>query len=299
MRCKELTFLVVVFSFLPLMSSRAQDATSRLIPFTLSTSLPPSTTQEVEVDLWDASSGGVLIFDESYSGPNALAVDAAGFISFRYGSLQIPPGLNPANFPSGSARYLDVTQGGVSVLSNRVPLTAVAFALSPGPQGPTGPPGPAGPQGLTGPQGPAGPQGATGPQGPQGPTGPPGPAGPPGLTGPQGPTGPQGATGPQGPQGLTGPPGPAGPQGLTGPQGPAGPQGATGPQGPTGPRGPTGPTGPPVHTSAVCTGGSFITCRDVCSVGVVAEAQPPCLLTSDTGSCSLNVPPGRCCVCLP
>ncbi len=55
-----------------------------------------------------------------------------------------------------------------------------------GPQGATGPAGPAGPQGATGPAGPAGPQGATGPAGP---------AGPQGATGPAGPAGPQGDPG--------------------------------------------------------------------------------------------------------
>lgn len=188
---------VSVFVLLPILVSEAQDASSRLIPFSLSTTLQPQTTQEVVAQLWDASSGGALIFDESYFGPDALSVDSAGTISFRFGSLQIPPGLNPGDFPSGSSRYLDVVQGGASVLLGREPLTAVAFALSPGP---------AGPQGPTGAQGPAGPQGATGPQGPQGPTGSAGPQGPPGA---QGPAGPQGPSGPRGPTGPTGPQGPA------------------------------------------------------------------------------------------
>jgi hypothetical protein len=133
----------------------AQDNTSRLIPFSLFMSLPPHTTQEVVVELWDASSGGALIFDESYAGPDALAVDDSGSISFMFGSLQVSPGLNPHDFPSGSSRYLDVTQAGTSVLAARVPLTAMPFALSPGPQGPTGP------QAPTGAQGPQGVPGAT------------------------------------------------------------------------------------------------------------------------------------------
>ncbi len=56
-------------------------------------------------------------------------------------------------FPPGSSRYLDVTQGGLSVLTARVPLYASAFTISPGPQGPPGPPGPAGPAGPAGPPG--------------------------------------------------------------------------------------------------------------------------------------------------
>ncbi len=150
MRRKTACLSAVLFIFLPLFSSKAQEATSRLIPFSLATSLPPLTTQEVVVELWDAGSGGVLIFSEAYTGANALPVDGSGFISFRFGSLQLPPGLNPAHFPSGSARYLDVTQAGMSVLSARLPLTAVAFALSPGPEGPPGPPGPSDvPENLT------------------------------------------------------------------------------------------------------------------------------------------------------
>jgi hypothetical protein len=56
-------------------------------------------------------------------------------------------GLVPANFPPGSTRYLDVTQGGVRVLAARLPLYASAFSVSPGPQGP---PGPQGGHGATG-----------------------------------------------------------------------------------------------------------------------------------------------------
>src|SRR6202158_2052930 len=149
MRSKAAYRAGVVFMLLPMWVSLAQDNTSRLVPFTLSTALPPGTSQEVVVELWDASSGGTLQFSESYTGPNALSVDSNGAISFLFGSLQVPPGLNPTDFPSGSSRYLDVTQGGVSVLGGRVPLTAMPFALSPGPQGPIGAQGPTGAQGIT------------------------------------------------------------------------------------------------------------------------------------------------------
>src|SRR5215471_7537395 len=125
---KTICFSVLMFISLPLFSARGQDPSSRLIPFTLSTSLPPLTTKEVQVELRDASSAGALIFSESYTGPNALGVDNSGSISFLFGSLQTPPGLNPGDFSSGSSRYLDVTQAGVSVLSARLPLAAVAFA---------------------------------------------------------------------------------------------------------------------------------------------------------------------------
>jgi hypothetical protein len=104
--------LAVFLGFIPLFAAQAQDPTSRVIPFSLQTSLPPGTTQEVGVELWDAATGGALVFEESYVGPNALPVDKTGTISFSFGSQQIPPGLNPGDFPSGSSRYLDVTQGG-------------------------------------------------------------------------------------------------------------------------------------------------------------------------------------------
>src|ERR1700687_4189771 len=162
MNSKTARFSTVVFVFLPLLASMAQDNTSRLISFSLSTTLPAETSQEVVVELWDAASGGMLIFAESYDGPNAVAVDSAGSISFYFGSLPMPPGLHPEDFPSGSSRVWDVTQGAVSVLSARLPLTAAAFALSPGPEGPPGAAGPTGPQGLTGPAGPTRPEGLRG-----------------------------------------------------------------------------------------------------------------------------------------
>src|SRR5713226_6427147 len=172
---KTLSIFAVLSVFIPVFFASAQQTTSRVIPFALSTSLPPTTTQEVTVELWDAATGGNLIFVEDYGGPDALSVDGAGSISFWFGNLHQPTGLNPDDFPSGSSRYLDVSQGGGSVLAARQALTAAAFALSPGPQGPQGPPGPEGPIGPQGPAGPQGPQGVAGPEGPQGLTGPQGP----------------------------------------------------------------------------------------------------------------------------
>ena len=131
-----------------------------------------------------------------------------------------------------------------------------------GPQGVSGPSGPAGvqgevgPAGATGPQGPQGIQGLTGdvgPQGIQGLTGDVGPAGVKGDTGDVGPQGIQGLTGDVGPAGVKGDTGDVGPQGIqgltgdvgpTGAQGEVGPAGATGPQGPQGIQGLTGDVGP-------------------------------------------------------
>ena len=120
MRFQTRWLAVTIFVFLPLFSSLAQDNTSRLIPFTVNTSLAPGTTQEVVVELWDAPTDGALIFNESYAGADALLVGDDGSLSFLFGSLQTPRGLNPNDFPSGSSRYLDVTQGGLSVLAARV-----------------------------------------------------------------------------------------------------------------------------------------------------------------------------------
>lgn len=163
---------------------RAQE-TSRTIPFSLSTNIPctpepPATTcpQTVTIQLWDVFTGGATpIFSETQT----VAVDASGNISFLFGSATAG-GLDPAKFPSGSSRFLDVTDStAASVLLARVPLNATAFALSPGPKGDIGPQGPIGPAGPGGPQGATGPSGATGPAGPQGPVGPRGADGPPGT----------------------------------------------------------------------------------------------------------------------
>jgi len=128
-------------------------ATSRVIPFVaVPTSLPTETVQAVTVQLWDAAVEGTMLFSE----PRNVDVDANGRISFLFGD-QMTEGLDPAHFPSGSSRFVDVVDsGGVSVLVNRMALTATAFALSPGPQGPQGQPGPEGPRGLEGPPGQAG-----------------------------------------------------------------------------------------------------------------------------------------------
>jgi hypothetical protein len=81
-----------------------------------------------------------------------------------------------------------------------------------------------------------GPQGDTGPAGPAGPKGDAGPAGPAGLKGDAGPAGPAGPIGNAGPAGPAGPKGDVGPVGLQGDAGPAGPKGDTGPAGPPGAR---------------------------------------------------------------
>ncbi len=148
----SLRTLVLLLSAVTL---HAQQPSSRVIPFNgVATNIAPgSTGQALTLQVWDAASGGNLVFNEAQT----LDVDANGNISFVLGALT-SGGLDPNNFPSGSSRFLDVVDGtGASVLpSGRLPLNATAFALSPGPQGP---PGPAGPPGNPGPAGPPGPPG--------------------------------------------------------------------------------------------------------------------------------------------
>lgn len=155
--------------------------------------------------------------------------------------------IYPCNPPARLCSVIAVTRGPVGPQGIPGPR---GFNGLRGPQGVPGPVGPQGPAGATGPQGPQGPQGLTGatgavgPQGPAGATGPQGPQGETGATGAVGPQGPAGATGPQGPQGETGATGAVGPQGPAGAIGPQGPQGETGATGAVGPQGPAGATGP-------------------------------------------------------
>ena len=195
LRNRILHLLSWTLALAPVILLRADDPTSRhLVLPVLASSLPASTmANAVQVEAWDAASGGSMIFAEAHmvdTEASSLITNDTGFADWLFGR---PGGLNPANFAFGSTRYLDVTQGGVSVLAARVPMYASPFSIAPGPTGPTGDPGPAGP---------AGPTGATGDPGPAGPTGPTGPTGDPGPAGPAGPAGPTGPTGVPGPPGL-------------------------------------------------------------------------------------------------
>jgi hypothetical protein len=193
-------FLAVPASLLAQASMPTPPPTSREIPFEFEvTRLPFGSTQTITVEVWDAQTGGNLIFSEVH--PN-VKVGFFGELDLLLGS-QTTGGIPTSVFPSEASRYLDVVD--VSnrpvLIDGRKPFYATAFSLSAGPAGPLGPPGPAGPQG------PSGPMGLTGPAGPQG------PAGSQGVTGA---TGPQGIPGPAGPIGPIGPPGSQGVQGLPG-----------------------------------------------------------------------------------
>ena len=128
-------FAVVLVSSLTL---RAQP-TSRVISFAnVATRIPPRTTESVTLAIFDVNTGGTPVFPGE---TQLLRTDGSGRLSFFLGSTT--GGLDPARFPSGSSRFLDVLDVlGASVLTGgRVMLTAVPFALSPGTPGPAGPPG--------------------------------------------------------------------------------------------------------------------------------------------------------------
>ena len=77
--------------------------------------------------------------------------------------------------------------------------------------------------------------------------------------------------------------------------------GATGPEGAPGP---PGPPGSPIHTVAVCGGGSG---QGKCNCAgreiarqIAGLATPGCSVTSDTGACGIPIGAiGVCCVCVP
>ncbi len=244
--CLELAIIGCVLSAF---CASAQE-TSRVVPLSgLPTLLTPGSLQDVTAQITDTD--GNVLFSELEN----VLVGEDGTVGILLGN-NTPDGAPPDAFPSGASRFLDIVDDTFAsvLIGGRMPLTAVAFALSPGPQGPPGATGQPGPQGPIGPTGLTGDRGATGPTGPTGAAGAQGPTGPTGATGVQGPAGPTGATGVQGPAGARGPTGPTGATGLQGPagaQGPTGPTGATGVQGPAGARGPTGPTGPTGATGSM------------------------------------------------
>src|SRR5262245_43182020 len=132
-------FFALAFSsaFISALSAQQGAPTSRTIFFNgVQTTLPPSGTQDLTVQLWDDPSAGNLLFTESHA---SVSDDANSTISLVFGS-QTAGGLDPALFPTGSSRYVDVADtNGTSVLGGgRLQLTATPFALNPGPQGPPG-----------------------------------------------------------------------------------------------------------------------------------------------------------------
>lgn len=119
--------------------------------------MPISGMIDIEVRIWDTSTGGVALFEETHAGLMAIG----GFFSVQIGS--VTP-LDPTIFQSGGDRYLGITIIGDSdELAPRFQIGFVPYAihaLSADTSGPTGPTGPQGPIGETGPTGPTGADGA-------------------------------------------------------------------------------------------------------------------------------------------
>ena len=191
---------------------------------------------DVTFSIYDASTGGNLLWQESHAG---LTVDN-GLFHTLLGSLAP---LDTSTVFTGADRWLEVQVGTDDPMQPRQQITSVAYSMHAGEADSANTateaqhalaadtalsaddvPGKditpssitidgvgqvidstgqwvGDPTGLQGPQGDTGPQG---PQGLQGETGPQGPQGPQGLQGDTGPQGPQGEQGEQGPQGEPG-----------------------------------------------------------------------------------------------
>ena len=178
-----------------------------------STDEPISGNVTVEFSIYDAPTGGTVLwtethtitFDNGYYSVELGATTAfAGLLDAGDLHLGITVGNDAEMTPRSTIRSVpfalaadnaigDITPNSVSINGTTVINAAGAWVGSP--TGLVGPAGPAGAMGAAGPAGPAGPMGATGPAGP---------AGPPGAPGMTGATGATGATGPAGPAGPSG-----------------------------------------------------------------------------------------------
>lgn len=129
--------ILLLLSFIFALQVYADDPTSRYVRLSPipTTTLPASSSGiPVQFELWDSATGGTQISVEAHTvdtDANANIINDTGFSDLLFGR---PGGLTPSNFPSGSSRYLDVTQGGSTVLAARTPLYASAFTISPGSQ---------------------------------------------------------------------------------------------------------------------------------------------------------------------
>jgi hypothetical protein len=115
--------------------STAPPPTSREIPFDLVLShLPFGNTQTITVEVWDAPTGGDLVFSEVHP---SVKVGLLGELDFVLGS-QTPGGIPETDFSSGASRYLDimdVTNRSV-LLNGRIPCTHMPSQLHQDQQGP-------------------------------------------------------------------------------------------------------------------------------------------------------------------
>ncbi|MCW3102372.1 MAG: hypothetical protein JWO09_812 [Bacteroidetes bacterium] len=242
-----------------------------------------SASLDVQFTVWDAPSGGSVLFTETHAG---IATNVYGLFTTVIGSVNTAA-FSSINWAAGP-RYLEVSvdDGTGMVSMGRLQMQSVPYALYAanagggltGATGATGAPSTvAGPTGATGSPGLAGPTGAPSTvPGPMGATGDTGATGTPGATGatgagitsiidngngtldivyasgtittgilygPTGAPGATGATGNNGIDGATGATGTNGTDGVTGSTGIAGATGATGNNGIDGVTGATGATG--------------------------------------------------------
>ncbi len=119
-------FLAVPASLLAQASMPTPPPTSREIPFEFEvTRLPFGSTQTITVEVWDAQTGGNLVFSEVH--PN-VKVGFLGELDLLLGS-QTNGGIPTSVFPSEASRYLDVVD--VSnrpvLIDGRKPFYATAF----------------------------------------------------------------------------------------------------------------------------------------------------------------------------
>ncbi len=236
---KQLAILTSVLVFFCVQAGAVPQMVNFQGRLTDSYGAPLNGAVDVTFSIYDASSGGTLLWQESHAG---LAVDN-GLFHTLLGSLTP---LDTSTVFTGADRWLEVQVGTDGPMQPRQQITSVAYSLRAGEANHADTatsadsaasadtalsandvPGKditpssvtingvgqvidstgnwvGNPAGLQGPQGEAGPQGATGPQGEVGPQGPQGETGAQGPQGEAGPQGPQGETGPQGPQGEPG-----------------------------------------------------------------------------------------------
>ncbi len=98
----------------------ADDPTSSYLPVSpLRSFLPPNSIQSVMLEIWDQAVGGTAVSREAHLVDTDESSNIATDDGFTDLLLGRPGGLDSADFPPGSSRYLDVTQGGASVLNAR------------------------------------------------------------------------------------------------------------------------------------------------------------------------------------
>ena len=123
LHCSSFLLLFVLLAALPLL---ADDPTSQYVSLSpIPCTLPPSSSAlVVQFEVWDSATGGLQVSSETHNvdinGSSTITNDT-GFSDLLLGR---PGGLNAGNFPAGSSRYLDVTWGGLSVLTARIPLVS-------------------------------------------------------------------------------------------------------------------------------------------------------------------------------